>query len=166
MPSLLPTLAVTPKPMVAVVTRIFLQYQDKDDRGTVKALGNALGSYGKVQGTEYVTQPTTGDVRYFYPEDADKAAQIRAATQTFFNKQGSPLKIALRYPRGLTSKVARGWIEVWIPSLKAAKSEPDKEPLNLPRDLKQRPSLPNVQQSKPPLDGYGKTAAKKAVKKG
>ena len=92
-------------------------------------------------GFELVTQPTTGDVRYFHKEDeANATPSQRDCRERRSGPSGIEktleLKPSLRL--GAAKDIPQGWIEVWLPSLPA--------PSNIRRplpnsDIKQGPKL-------------------------
>jgi hypothetical protein len=81
-----------------------------------------------------VTQPTTGDVRYFHPEDEANAAEIKQIVERALKlsriEKTLELKPALKYG----SRVPQGWIEVWLPSL----PEPSLNIQNIPYQQRSR----------------------------
>jgi tetratricopeptide (TPR) repeat protein len=142
-------------------TQIYLHYQDANDLATLNAIGRALSARPdyKVQGKpQLVTQPTSGDVRYFYEEDAGKARDIKKLVEETLRRRGIQLSLELRFPKTLASRVPKGWFEVWLPPLTPVRApvkrppyslaRPDQSPIQAPsrsgRELKPTPR-PNYQ---------------------
>jgi tetratricopeptide (TPR) repeat protein/cellulose biosynthesis protein BcsQ len=142
-------------------TQIYLHYQDANDLATINAIGRALSArpYYKVQGKpQLVTQPTSGDVRYFYEEDAGKARDLKKLVEEALRRRGVQLSLELRFPKTLASRVPKGWFEVWLPPLTPVRApvkrppyslaRPDQSPVQAPsrsgRELKPTPR-PNYQ---------------------
>ncbi|MGH9831899.1 MAG: tetratricopeptide repeat protein, partial [Blastocatellia bacterium] len=124
-------------------TQIYLHYQDAKDLVTLLTIGRALAAQPdyKVQGKpQLVTQPTSGDVRYFYEEDAATAKEIKKVVEQTLGKRGIQLSLELRFPKSLASKVPRGWFEVWLPPLTLSRSPAQTRPY-----LKNNPNQSPVQ---------------------
>lgn len=72
----------------------------------------------QVQGSEFITNRTDGDVRYFHKEDAQQATEIKRLVESSLAEQGVKLDLALLSLRATKFPDAQqGRIEVWIPSL-------------------------------------------------
>ncbi len=153
--------AIQPIPPTPEQKQIYLQYQDINDLATLNAIGRALSARPgyKVQGKpQLVTQPTSGDVRYFYEEDEVKAREIKKLVEEALRRRGIQLSLELRFPKSLASRVPKGWFEVWLPPLTPARTparrspysltRPDQSPVQAPsrsgRELKPTPR-PNYQ---------------------
>jgi len=140
-------------------TQIYLHYQDANDLTTLNAIGRALSARPdyKVQGKQLVTQPTSGDVRYFYKEDADKAKEIMKVVEDALGRRGITLSLELRLPKGF--KVPRGWFEVWLPPLTPSRSPAQKLPYpknNPNQSPVQAPAKSGRELKPPPKSDYPK----------
>ncbi|QQS48237.1 MAG: tetratricopeptide repeat protein [Acidobacteriota bacterium] len=115
----LATAPVEPQPTIA---KVYLQYQDKRDLPTLNAIRRALesqanGAFVVADKPELVTQPTTGDIRYYYDEDEKTARRVKRIVEDSMSKRGLEMKLELRVLKRLASRVPQGWIEVWLPPL-------------------------------------------------
>ncbi|GEM_PF-2279039 len=142
-------------------TQIYLHYQDTKDLVTLNAIGTALGSQPsyKVGKPQLVTQPTSGDVRYFYEEDAAKAKEIKKVVEQTLGKRGIQLSLELRFPKSLASKVPRGWFEVWLPPLTPSRSPAQTRPYlrnNPNQSPVQAPARSGRELKPPPKSDYPK----------
>jgi tetratricopeptide (TPR) repeat protein len=158
--------AIKPIPPASDQTQIYLHYQDAKDLPTLIAIGRALGAQPdyKVQGKpQLVTQATSGDVRYFYEEDADKAKEIKKVVEQALRRRGTPLSLELRFPKSLASKgprgVPRGWLEVWLPPLTPARATGKTPPYSLNDPAQspvQAPAKSGRELKPPPKSDYQK----------
>ncbi|HEX2489896.1 MAG TPA: hypothetical protein VHR27_10850, partial [Blastocatellia bacterium] len=97
-------------------------YRGQNDVATLKKIAAALRKqthYVVPGGFQLVTQPTTGDVRYFHKEDEAKATQVKEIVENTLRagqiEKTLELKPLLRL--GVAKDVPREWIEVWLPTL-------------------------------------------------
>lgn len=100
--------------------RIGIHYQDEKDLPAIQAIARALstGNQFQVAGkAELVTQPTTGDVRYFYDEDKAAAERVKKIVETALDEKKIEKTLDLRLLKNLAPRVPQGWIEVWLPPL-------------------------------------------------
>jgi tetratricopeptide (TPR) repeat protein/cellulose biosynthesis protein BcsQ len=132
-----PTPLVTPPSPYLANPTIYLHYRDTKDLSTLNRIAAALkkpSKYILAPGFQLVTQPTTGDVRYFHPEDEANAAEIKQIVERALKlsriEKTLELKPALKYG----SRVPQGWIEVWLPSL----PEPSLNIQNIPYQQRSR----------------------------
>jgi hypothetical protein len=74
-----------------------------------------------VQGSEEIPgRRTSGDVRYFFPQDEKAAAEVRDRVELAFAQEGYKLRLHLLPLDAMRFKKDRpGDIEVWIPPLGA-----------------------------------------------
>jgi hypothetical protein len=88
---------------------------------------------------ELVTQPTTGDVRYFHQEDEGIATRIKDIVENTLKfsriEKTLELKLMLKYSKS----VRQGYIEVWLPSLPAPSLNNRRPFMNNPYQQKSRP---------------------------
>lgn len=103
---------------------IYLQYQGANDIAVLNKIAAALRKqpdYTVPEGFQMVTQPTTGDVRYFHQEDEAKATKIKEIVENTLkaNRIEKTLELKPLLRMGVTRGVPQGWIEVWLPSLPA-----------------------------------------------
>ena len=136
--------SVIPAPSLAppIVTKIFLHYQDAKDEKVLAGISTALTrrqyAIAKIQRS---SQPTDGDVRYFYEEDRPTAVQVKQITEQTLQKQRIEQSLELRFLSGFAGKAPRGQIEVWLPPLTE---------MPTPNQY-QRPSKDNLKQERPLL---------------
>ncbi len=109
----------SPTPAIAPTTpKIYLQYQDVKDEKVLDAIIRALATRQFITPRKQkVTQPTEGDVRYFYEEDRAAALQVKQITERTLQQQRIEQSLKLRFLGGLAGKASRGQIEVWLPPL-------------------------------------------------
>lgn len=141
--------APSPSPTSEVKPRIFLEYQDPKDAATIDLIAKSLSSFGSLPSKEVVTQPTAGDVRYFFVEDKQMATNIKQAVETFLRQQKKiNLTLELRLIGNLAYRVQRGHIEVWLPPLSP---ETIQAPVQqYPNDTKENSKEPPVQRRASP----------------
>lgn len=99
--------------------RVYLHYADPADKSVVALVTTMLKNKGyQVQGSELITNRTDGDVRYFYQEDKQRAAEVKRLVESSLAEQGVKLDLdllslnATKFPQA-----QQGSIEVWIPPL-------------------------------------------------
>ena len=60
------------------LTKVYLHYADPADKSALALVTTMLANKGyQVQGSELITNRTDGDVRYFYKEDEQRAAEVK-----------------------------------------------------------------------------------------
>jgi len=99
---------------------IYLHCQDRKDLEMLKRIAAALKrqpNYTVANRFALVTQPTTGDVRYFHSEDESNARTIKQIVEMTLNENRIEQRINLILVNSLSNSVPKGWIEVWLPSL-------------------------------------------------
>jgi tetratricopeptide (TPR) repeat protein/cellulose biosynthesis protein BcsQ len=124
----------TPTPSVPVQAlalpnpTIYLHYRDTKDLSILNRIAAALKrpskeskepKYTVAPGVQLVTQPTTGDVRYFHQEDEVNAAEIKEIVDRVIKFSKIEKTLELKPALKFGNRVPRGWIEVWLPSLPA-----------------------------------------------
>jgi tetratricopeptide (TPR) repeat protein len=122
-----------------VAPTVFLQYNDSKDGPVLDAIRSSLESSGiKALAKDLSTGKTTGDVRYYYPEDKPNAETIRKIVSDTLvnpkvNKLGIKPTMRLVYLGDRYSVVPRGNIEVWIPQLQKLAPPVDQLPVEVPK---------------------------------
>jgi hypothetical protein len=101
--------------------RIVLHYSDPDDQRTILDLNAWLSETLKplqVMRPEFVRVRSTGDVRYFFPDDEKLAVRVKDATEFALAQSGYkiPLKL-LRRDAANYPNAQQGTVEVWLPAL-------------------------------------------------
>jgi tetratricopeptide (TPR) repeat protein len=116
--------------------QVFLHYNDPSDENVVASIVDALRSSSmRVQGMQPGDSYTTGDIRYYYPEDKKNAGKVQEIVSESLKAQNRELKLKLRFLGGTYYKnVQRGSIEVWIPPLSASLQLSDREEKPTERD--------------------------------
>jgi tetratricopeptide (TPR) repeat protein len=153
---------VQPVPSAADQPQIYLHYQGVNDAAILSAIGKALSARPgyKVQGKPLlVTQATSGDVRYFYKEDADKAKEIKGIVEETLRKRRIPFSLELKFLNSLASKTPRGWFEVWLPPLTLSRSPAQASPYSPNRSNQspvQAPAKSGRELKPPPKSDYPK----------
>jgi len=111
-------------PVVAApnIAQVYLQYQDARDLPLINTVRKVLqsqsdGSFRVPGNPDLVTQPTTGDIRYYYDDDLGTARKIKRIVEDTLRKRGIELSLEMRPLKRLAGKVPQGWIEVWLPPL-------------------------------------------------
>ena len=75
-----------------------------------------LGSLDyRVMDKRLVSQPSSGDVRFFHEPDRAAALHVQGIVENFLLSHGWSLRLALLDRRGLFTSARPGLIEVWIP---------------------------------------------------
>lgn len=113
-------LRATENPPTPAKPRIYLHYVDAKDEATLAAVGKALAArpgFSVAGKASLVTQPTSGDIRYFYEEDRANAANVKQIVEQTLNDRRIELTLDLRSLKSLADRVPKGWIEAWLPSL-------------------------------------------------
>jgi hypothetical protein len=108
-------LGVTSAP-AQVVNRVYVQYMDTTDLAVVRRIVESLKAVGwRVMGPERRSEPTRGDVRFFYREDQRRASQLLSDAELAAAKQGIQINLTRIY---LAKRNApHGQLEVWLPPL-------------------------------------------------
>jgi tetratricopeptide (TPR) repeat protein len=140
-PKQTPTPPVAPPGPARANPTIYLHYRDPKDLPIINRIATALerqskSSYKVASGYQLITLPTTGDVRYFYQEDAENATKIKEIVERALSVNNIEKTIELKPLLKYGKRPSQGWIEVWLPSLPA--------PLN-----NRRPSVNSPYQQRP-----------------
>jgi Flp pilus assembly protein TadD len=110
-------------PADARMTRVFVQYVERPDAQLVTRVEKALAQIPGVvvQGSEEISgRRTSGDVRYFFPQDEKAAAEVRDRVELAFAQEGYKLRLhLLPLDAKRFRKEQPGDVEVWIPPLGA-----------------------------------------------
>lgn len=115
-------LTAKPSPQVSVAPtattiRVYLHYNDPEDRATIQRLAKQLRDKGyDVVRSELRPENTEGDVRYFNERDRAAAIELRALVKSLLGEK-SPSDIQLIASRSQKYVVPYGQLEVWLPSL-------------------------------------------------
>jgi tetratricopeptide (TPR) repeat protein len=121
---------------------IYLHCQDRKDLETLKRIAAALKkqpNYTVANRLALVTQPTTGDVRYFHSEDESNARTIKQSVEMTLKENRIEQRINLILVNSLSDSVPQGWIEVWLPSLPEPSLNIRRPVENSPYQYRQRP---------------------------
>ena len=125
-----PTAQPSPEP-----PHIFIHYNDPGDESVIAQVANDIHSADIfLEGMQPSQGFTTGDIRYYYPEDKKSADNVRKIVTETFRVLGRNLVPKLRFLGNYYKDVPRGSIEVWIPSLSSLEEPP--ESLRIEGDLK------------------------------
>jgi len=62
-----------------------------------------------------VSQPSSGDVRFFYEPDRTAAVHVQSIVENCLLSHGWPIRLALLDRRGRFKTARPGVVEVWIP---------------------------------------------------
>jgi tetratricopeptide (TPR) repeat protein/MinD-like ATPase involved in chromosome partitioning or flagellar assembly len=103
-------------PLKEAKPQVFLHYTDKKDLVVLQTMKKDLAVFN-VQGIEFVTQPTVGEVRYFYKDDERNARLVSARAIASLGTQGFRRNLQVQFLGDTYQNVQRGSIEVWIPTL-------------------------------------------------
>lgn len=131
-----------PPPLAA--PSIFLHYADREDSDDLVVIAeNVKKRFRDVRGTEFRTEATSGDVRYFYTEDKENADAVRDIVRRSLAARGFKLNVESRFLGRLYRNVPRGQLEVWIPSLQGDDDAgaPTLRPRGSGRNLADMPAL-------------------------
>ncbi|MDX6404591.1 MAG: hypothetical protein QOH70_2046 [Blastocatellia bacterium] len=96
---------------------VFIQYNDAKDADRIKALQKRLSDGYNTEGIEVRSEPTQGEVRYYYEEDKPNADQIRTIVNKSLAETRINLTVQLVFLSDVNRSVKRGTIEIWMPPL-------------------------------------------------
>jgi tetratricopeptide (TPR) repeat protein len=121
-PKQTPTPLVVSVPPVIANPTIYLRYRDTKDLSIINRIATALdrlsnSKYKVASGYQQITLPTTGDVHYFYQEDAEAATKIKDIVNRTLRASRIPQTLELKPNLKYGKRPPQGWIEVWLPSL-------------------------------------------------
>jgi hypothetical protein len=107
-------LATSQKPIDQVT--VYLHYRGTVDREVVDAVADVLRSFDyRVADERLVTQPTDGDVRFFFEDDRKAALHVKALAESVLATKGHVEPLALLDRRGRIPTAWPGLVEVWLP---------------------------------------------------
>jgi hypothetical protein len=96
--------------------RVYVHYRNPSDRPLVDGIANMLESLDyRVVDKRLVSQPSSGDVRFFYAPDRSAAVQVQSIVENFLLSHGWQARLALLDRRGRFESARPGLVEVWIP---------------------------------------------------
>jgi hypothetical protein len=96
--------------------RVYVHYQRPTDRPLVDGIADMLQSLDyRVMDKRLVSQPTSGDVRFFYEPDRTAAVHVQSIVENFLLSHGWRSRLALLDRRGRFESARPGLVEVWIP---------------------------------------------------
>jgi hypothetical protein len=76
--------------------RVYLHYQDPADRALVDEVADVLETLDyRVSDKRLVTQPSTGDVRFFHAPDRTAAVDVKTIVETFLCSRAGGQTLAL-----------------------------------------------------------------------
>jgi len=97
--------------------RVYLHYQDPADRALVDEVADVLETLDyRVSDKRLVTQPSTGDVRFFHAPDRTAAVDVKTIVETFLCSRAGGQTLALLDRRERFKHARPGLVEVWIPA--------------------------------------------------
>ena len=97
--------------------RVYLHYRSPSDRPLVDGIANMLESLDyRVVDKRLVSQPSSGDVRFFHAPDRTAAAHVQSIVENFLLSHGWSVRLSLLDRRGRFKMASPGLVEVWIPS--------------------------------------------------
>jgi hypothetical protein len=95
---------------------VYLHYRPTVDHELVDAVADVLRSFDyRVADERRVTQPTDGDVRFFFEDDRKAALHVKALAESVLATKGYDAPLALLDRRGRIRTAWPGLIEVWLP---------------------------------------------------
>jgi tetratricopeptide (TPR) repeat protein len=117
--------AQSPAPVASPAReRALLHYYDPADEAAVQRLRGQLAKRLKwvtVAQGERVSAHSSGEVRYFFKEDAGLAEQLRREAESALAEQGYKVQLQIFYRDGRNFPNARpGTVEIWLPALTRA----------------------------------------------
>jgi Flp pilus assembly protein TadD len=140
----------------ARVTRVYLHYNDLDDRAVVQRLAVGLRVLGyNVPREQLRPERTSGEVRYFNEGDAALANEVSAVVRKSLAAEGAPLNVKTLSVSSPKYTAPAGTIEVWLPSLK--KDPPSYDPAQ---------TAPPAQGSRPQAQSPEQKSAPRPAAKG
>ena len=95
--------------------RVYVHYHDPADRPLVDGIADMLESLDyRVMDKRLVSQPSSGDVRFFYEPDRTAAVHVQSIVENFLLSHGWSTRLALLDRRGRFESARPGLVEVWI----------------------------------------------------
>jgi len=95
--------------------RVYVHYYDPAYRPLVDGIANMLESLDyRVMDKRLVSQPSSGDVRFFYEPDRTAAVHVQSIVENFLLSHGWSTRLALLDRRGRFESARPGLVEVWI----------------------------------------------------
>ena len=96
--------------------RVYVHYRDPADRPLVDGIADMLESLDyRVMDKRLVSQPSPGDVRFFYEPDRTAAVHVQSIVENFLLSHGWSMRLAVLDRRGRFRTAQPGLVEVWIP---------------------------------------------------
>jgi hypothetical protein len=96
--------------------RVYLHYHARSDRDLVDAIADVLESMDyRVWDKRLVTQPSSGDVRFFHGGDETAAVHVKAIVENVLAGKGRDATLAVLDRRGRFKEARPGLVEVWVP---------------------------------------------------
>jgi hypothetical protein len=101
-------------------TRVYVHTSQQRDVGEIESLANDLRASGYVvPATRLTAVVSTGDVRYFFPEDRESAGRVKEQVEAALGRQGHRLTLRLLERDASRFAHARpGNVELWLPPLR------------------------------------------------
>jgi hypothetical protein len=95
---------------------VYLHYRGTVDRELADAIADVLRSFDyRVADERLVTQPTAGDVRFFFEDDRKAALHVKALAESVLATKGHAEPLVLLDRRGRIPTAWPGLIELWLP---------------------------------------------------
>jgi hypothetical protein len=95
--------------------RVYVHYHDPADRPLVDGIAAMLESLDyRVMDKRLVSQPSSGDVRFFFEPDRTAAVHVQGIVENFLLSHGWSTRLALLDRRGRFNGARPGLVEVWI----------------------------------------------------
>jgi hypothetical protein len=95
---------------------VYLHYRKPRERQVVDAVADVLTAFDyRVVDKRLVTQPTTGDVRFFHAADRSAALHVKAVVDNVLAGRGSTETLAVLERVGRFPDARPGLVEVWLP---------------------------------------------------
>jgi hypothetical protein len=108
---------------------VYLHYRGTVDREVVDAVADVLRSFDyHVADERLVTQPTAGDVRFFFEDDRKAALHVKALAESVLATKGYGEPLELLDRRGRIPTAWPGLIELWLPPRLETASGPPHRP--------------------------------------
>ena len=96
--------------------RVYVHYHDPADSPIVDGIAHMLESLDyHVMDKRLVSQPSSGDVRFFHEPDRAAALHVQGIVENFLLSHGWSIRLALLDRRGRFRSARPGLVEVWIP---------------------------------------------------
>ena len=96
--------------------RVYVHYHDPADRPIADGIAHMLESLDyRVMDKRLVSQPSSGDVRFFHEPDRAAAIHVQGIVENFLLSHGWSIRLALLDRGGRFRSARPGLVEVWIP---------------------------------------------------